>query len=367
MTMNTYSQISQDIGGQTAYTKALFESIGDGVIVTDERGIIRQINNVALEMLKVDRSEALGKWFPKIVRAQNEKGLPIPTINRPITKAFLAGKAISEKLFYAVGEGERIAVDITVSPIVLDGEPVGAIEIMRDITKDKEIDQLKTDFIGIASHQLRTPLTALKTYTHILEGELEGKINNKAKNHLNVIHNSILRMNEIISMLLNISRIEAGLLKVRIKEVNVSKLAIDLARELNSLAIEKNITMSCKMNKDIYEKTDPIIFAEILSNLISNAIKYTPAGGRVIIALETNHRTRVSVSDSGVGIPKHLHSKIFTKFFRTPIAAQTDVSGNGLGLYMAKQMTQALKGDIYFDSAEDKGSTFYFTFPKRQA
>lgn len=364
MTVHTYNQVSPISRGHTAYTKALFESIGDGAIVTDENGVIRQINNAALDMIKIHRADAMGKWFPEIFRAEDEKGNHIPSIERPITKAFLTGKPVSEKFFYLTGNDERLAVDITVSPIILDGEPVGAIEIMRDITKDKEIDQLKTDFISIASHQLRTPLTALKTYTHILESELEGKVTSKAKNHLNVIHNSILRMNEIISMLLNISRIEAGLLHVRIKEINVSKLIVDLAHELNSLAIEKDIRLSCKINNDVHEKTDPILLAEILSNLISNAIKYTPNGGKVSVALEKSDRTRVSVHDSGVGIPKHLHSKIFTKFFRTPIAAQTDVSGNGLGLYMAKQMAQSLKGDIYFDSTEGKGSTFYFTFPE---
>lgn len=356
----------QDVLRQGAYAQAMFESIGDGAIVTDEKGIIRQINNGALKMLKIDKEEILNKWFPEVIKAQDESGRTIAPINRPITKSFLSGAAVSEKIFYVLQNGEKIAVDITVSPIILNDEPVGAVEIMRDITKEKEIDQMKTDFISIASHQLRTPLTALKTYTHILEGEIEDRLNPRCKNHLGIIHNSILRMNEIISMLLNISRIEAGLLEVRIKRTDLKRLVENLMQELHTLADEKNVQLSCSTGEEsVYENTDPVIFIEILSNLVTNAIKYTNPGGHVTVNLgKRNGRATISVEDSGMGIPSHLQNKIFTKFFRSPIATQADVSGNGLGLYMAKQMADALKGDLYFHSKEGKGSTFYFSFPK---
>src|SRR5579862_5018961 len=151
-----------------AEAEALFRSIGDGAIATDAFGHITRVNPTALEILGVTAEEALGQWFPRVVPIVRNDGTPMPLIERPIVKMFLTGRAISEKAIYRSKDGRNIPVSITVSPIIIGGKPVGAIEVFRDITIENEIDRMKSEFISLASHQLRTPLSTIKTYAHML-------------------------------------------------------------------------------------------------------------------------------------------------------------------------------------------------------
>ena len=352
---------------QEARTKALFNNIGDAAIITDEKGKIEQINKVALQMFGYKKEEVTGKWFHEIIAAQDEKGNKIPEIDRPITKSFMTGKPVSQRLFYVLPDGNRIVADVTVSPITHDGKPVGAIEITRDVTREREIDKMKTEFIGIASHQLRTPLTALKTYAHLLSDEVEGWHNEKAEKYLSTILQSTTRMNEIINTLLNISRIESGILNVDFRKVDLSAFLESIHNELYNLSNEKDIRFSLSIpDKKYVVATDKLLLAEIVSNLIANAVKYTEPGGSIVLKLGINkdkEQAIISVADTGIGIPSHFHSQIFTKFFRSPNATTVDASGNGLGLYMAKQMADAIHADLYFDSEEGEGSIFCLTLP----
>lgn len=142
----------QLIAEQQALAEALFTSIGDGAIATDEYGKITRVNPTALRILGYTEKEVVGSWFPKKIVALTPQGNPITLIDRPITKAFLTGKTIIEKTYYRKKNGQKIPVAITVSPIVLEGRPVGAIEVFRDITLEYEVDRMKSDFISLAPH-----------------------------------------------------------------------------------------------------------------------------------------------------------------------------------------------------------------------
>jgi PAS domain S-box-containing protein len=349
---------------QKAQATALFDSIGDGAIATDIYGRISNINQVALDLLGITREEAINSWFPKIIVAEDEHGKPLNLFDRPITKAFLTGKPITAKIFYKIKDGSVLPVAATVSPVMLGDKPIGAIEVFRDITLDYNVDKMKSEFISIASHQLRTPLSAIKTYSHLLLEGYVGELSAEQKELMDIIMTSIDRMNDLIDTLLDISKIERGKLGLDMKQSNLSDLLENIIQEMQPHADNKQIHLTKEITMRMKSVTDPVLVKEVFANLLSNAIKYTPAGGTVHIKLRPKDNTIIySVKDNGYGIPTHVHDRIFTKFFRAPNVLQKETSGTGLGLYMVKSIADNLGGKIWFKSVEGKGSTFYFSLP----
>lgn len=358
-----------EIGRQTAEerakTEAVFTSIGDGAIATDEFGKITRINPAALNILGFKEHEVLGEWFPNVVVIVDENDTPMSLIDRPITRAFLTGQTVSEKIYYRTKEGGKLPVSVTVSPIIHNDRPIGAIEVFRDISLEYEIDRMKSEFISLASHQLRTPLSAIKTYTHMIMDGYMGDVTAEQRRSLSTIVGAANRMNELISTLLNITRIESGSISVQPKVLSLKKLVEEALKELEHTAHARSITVSLAKTTNAFNvKTDSLIAKEIISNLASNAIKYTPDGGKVTLQL-TQRKTGVvlAVKDTGLGIPKASQDQIFTKFFRAPNVVKLETSGTGLGLYLVKGLAERLGGDVWFTSEEHKGSTFYFYIP----
>ena len=355
---------------QRAEAEALFTSIGDGAISTDEFGRITRVNPAAQEILGYSEEELIGTWFPKKIVAVTSDDKPVNLIDRPITKAFLTGKPISEKTYYRRKDGQKIALAINASPILLNGKPLGAIEVFRDITLDQEIDRMKSEFISLASHQLRTPLSAIKTYTHMLADGYLGELTRPQKKSLNTIINASDRMNELISTLLNITRMESGTIGITPKTLQIDKIADEVIKELALTASNKSINLSTgiKGTGSTTIKTDSLIIKEIMINLVSNAIKYTPEGGRVSLIIRPLTATIViDISDSGWGIPKYSQDQVFSKFFRAQNIVKRETTGTGLGLYLVKGLVDTLGGRIAFVSEEDKGTVFSVTLPRQAA
>jgi PAS domain S-box-containing protein len=353
---------------ERAQAVALFSSLGDGAIATDEFGKITRINSVALELLGYTATEMIGEWFPKKIIALTEKGEPVNLIDRPITRAFLTGKPVNEKIFYQTKNGDRLPVSISVSPILLANKPLGAIEVFRDITLEEEIDRMKSEFISLASHQLRTPLSAIKTYSHMLADGYMGDVTPAQKKSLRTIISATNRMNELISTLLNITRIESGTIAITPKAVHLERAAEEVIKDLSLAASEKSIGLS--LNKlgqtGTIVKTDNLIIKEVISNLVSNAIKYTSDDG--VVRVEVRGRARdvmLSVTDNGWGIPASAQDQVFSKFFRATNIVKRETTGTGLGLYLVKGLLDQLGGKIWFESIEGKGTTFFFTLPKQ--
>ncbi len=351
---------------QQAEAEALFTSIGDGAISTDEFGRITRVNPMAQHLLGYKEEELIGAWFPKKIVAVDFDDAPVNLIDRPITKAFLTGRPVSDKLYYRCKGGSKLPVAITVSPILLNGKPLGAIEVFRDITLEHEVDRMKSEFISLASHQLRTPLSAIKTYTHMLSDGYMGELNTAQKNSLDTIIGASDRMNELISTLLNITRMESGTVAVNMKSVRAESLAKEVVKELSLAAGSKAIKLSSSVSPKTGIKitTDALILKEVMTNLISNAIKYTPEKGSVSIKLrKRSGNIIIEVTDSGWGIPKFAQDQIFSKFFRAHNIVKRETTGTGLGLYLVKGLIDALGGRIWFNSEEGKGTSFFISLP----
>lgn len=350
-----------------ARADALFLSIGVGAIATNEDGRIYRINDVALEILGYKKEELLGKWFPKAIVSVDESGENIPLINRSITRAFLTGGPIREKTHYKTKSGDDVPVAVTVSPIMLRGKPIGAVEVFYDTAHEDEVDRMKSEFISIASHQLRTPLSAINTYANLLSSGYEGDLSEGQQAQMQIIISSVNRMNELINTLLDISQLEAGTLSVQLRQTDIKNLLGKTVKELNELAKAKGIHLkvTCPA-QDIVMNCDPLLLGEIYTNLISNAIKYTPDNGSVKVGLDVKENDIVfKVDDTGYGIPKAMQDQVFTKFFRGSNIQKKDTTGTGLGLYMVKQIADVLGGKLWFKSQENKGTSFCFALPLR--
>ncbi|HUA13236.1 MAG TPA: PAS domain-containing sensor histidine kinase [Candidatus Sulfotelmatobacter sp.] len=350
-----------------AEADAIFLSMGDGAITTDEFGRITRVNPAATKILGFSEKELIGKPFLKAVTAYSLGGAALTVIDRPITKAYLTGRVVETKLYVQSKKGSLIPASVSVSPIMVDGKPIGAIEVFRDISMELEVDRMKSEFISLASHQLRTPLSAVKTYTHMLRDSFMGPLNSDQKKALDTIINASNRMNELISTLLNITRIESGTITVTPKATTVEEIVKDIMPELKLMAESKKIQLVAESTKGSETKirTDILILKEIINNIISNSIKYTPVKGWVKIVTKAGRtKIHIEISDNGWGIPTQNQNQVFSKFFRGPNIIRRETSGTGLGLYLVKGLVESIDGEIDFKSEEGKGTTFYITLPR---
>lgn len=343
----------------------LFNSIGDGAIITDESSNIIRINAEALRILGFRQSELIGEWYPRAIIALDDNDNELDVTDRAIYQAFIEGAPVTDKIYYRHKSGQKVPVAVTVSPIILNKRPIGSINVFRDISLEHEVDRMKSEFISLAAHQLRTPLSSIKIYSHMLLDGLIGEASKEQRPALDNIVNSTNIMNTLISTLLNISRMESGIIKATSQAVNIGSLARGCVRDLRLLANDKNIEIILHASRqELTVSTDQTIVKEIIGNYIVNAIKYTPSGGTVTVNVESKDTDIIcSVSDTGIGIPDSAQAKIFSKFFRVSNAMTFDPDGTGLGLYLVKGLAEQLGGKVWFDSELNKGSTFYLSLP----
>jgi PAS domain S-box-containing protein len=346
--------------------EALIASIGEGLVATDDTGQVTRVNQPALNIFGYRKSELLHHRFTDKVIAVYENGKPLNVIDTPIAKSFLTGQVVSERVIYKRKDGTLTPVQVTVSPLLINGKPVGAVQLFRDIRGEIQMDKMKSDFISLASHQLRTPLSSVNIYAGMLVDGLGGALNKEQQAFTRTIIDAGRRMNELIDTLLNITRIEAGGIEVSPSDIEIHNLISEIITTVKpSIESKKMALRFDSIDKEpLAVKTDPLLVKEVLINLLTNAIKYTPEKGSIDISLLRGSKNIIiSIKDSGYGIPAHSQGRVFTKFFRADNILLHDVSGTGLGLYLTKMIAESLSGDLWFESIENKGSTFYFSLP----
>lgn len=346
--------------------EALLTSIGDGMIATNKDGEILVMNPQAGNMLGRDVSSSIGKFFTDVIPLeQNEKEVMIPLDERPVLQTLLSGSRITTVSYYFRVNGGKFPVSVTSAPIMLDGSIIGAIVVFRDITKEKEIDKSKTEFVSLASHQLRTPLSAIRWYSEMLDSEKLGALNASQKDYLSEIYKSNRRMIDLVNALLNVSRIDMGTFAIEPEPTDVKEIAESVLKELFVKIQESNLSVTHFYEEDLPKiNADPKLMRIIVQNLLSNAMKYTPKGGSVALSLtKDDQNILIKVSDTGVGIPASVQDKIFTKLFRADNARVVESEGTGLGLYIIKSIVERGGGRTWFVSEENKGTTFFVEIP----
>ncbi len=242
-----------------------------------------------------------------------------------------------------------------------DKELNGLILILEDVTLLRQSDDIKKDLFSTVSHQLKTPLTSIRMAIHLLLEEKIGSLNEKQADLLVSARDESERLFEIISDLLDISRIESGNIRMHIVPVSSYQLVADAVESFRSETRDKGIMLETNLPDELPEvAADQTRISHVLGNLLANAVKYTRVGGKIIVSAKTDgDNVLFFVADNGTGIPKEYHAKVFDKFFRIP--GQTNPHGEGLGLTIAKEIMAAHDGEISFESTENKGTTFKFS------
>ncbi|MFW5884865.1 MAG: sensor histidine kinase [Patescibacteria group bacterium] len=233
--------------------------------------------------------------------------------------------------------------------------------------KIKEVDKMKDDFVSMASHELKTPLTAINGYLEILEDSLSSKIDQEEKKYFKNIKNSSNRLRTLVNDILEVSRLEQGRISFEYSETSVSEVAQKVVDTLLPKAQEKNLKFylenKIKEGEDKV-KVDPDRLEQILINLVGNSIKYTEKGEVKVVVSKESKRVVVAVEDTGIGMSQEQVSNLFGKFYRVKSKETKKVSGTGLGLWITKQLTEQMKGKIFVESIKGKGSRFSVSFPE---
>jgi len=344
----------------------IVHSIGDGVFVVNENYKIILFNQVAAEIAGFTVKEAIGKRYDEVLVFNDEKtGEKADSFIHEVIKTG-EPKEMSNHTILVNKNGEKVAVSDSASPVKdRDGKVIGCVVVFRDVTKEREVDKAKTEFVSLSSHQLRTPLTSINWYTEMLLSGDAGKLNDEQKNYLTEIYEGTHRMVDLVNSLLNVSRIELGTFAIDPEPVDLVKMGESLINELRPDAEAKKMEVSFvhEPNLPIYN-ADTKLARMIFQNLMSNAIKYTPANGKVKLEIKLKDQDiLIAVTDNGLGIPRNAKDKIFTKLYRADNVRSSDTTGTGLGLYIIKSIVDKVGGKIWFDSTENKGTTFYVALP----
>ena len=353
-----------------AIDEAILASIGDALVVIDRDGYITFVNKAFEATTGWKAKEVLGKVLVDVVPSETENGHPVETKERFITKILDGENPESDHastIYYVRKNKTRFPVNSLVKGIVIDGEMVGAVKTFRDITLEKDIDKAKTEFVSLAAHQLRTPLSAIGWYTEMLLSGDAGELTEMQKKYLDQIYSGNERMVGMVRSFLNVSRIELGTLQMECEETDVEKLLQSVAEEEKQNILAKEINMNFNFEKNIPKITiDPKKIRMVFQNLLSNAVKYTPVKGDIDISVhksEDNKNLIFKFADTGFGIPENSKEKIFSKLFRAENVVEKATEGTGLGLYIVKNIVDNSGGDIWFESKENVGTTFYISLP----
>jgi len=349
-----------------AESEALFLSIGDGAIVTDSNGNVSRINNAALEILGYELEDVIGKWYPGTIIAETEEGEMIPYVERPIVKTFLSGEPEVARLYYQRKDGSRVAVSLNVSPVLLNGVPLGAIQVFRDISEELQLERAKDEFISLASHQLRTPATGVKQYLGMVLQGFAGDITPLQRDMLTKAFESNERQLRIISDLLRVAHVDAGKVVLRRAKVELNTLVGDVIREQQDLFKQRGQKIIFKKSgTEIYAYIDEDAIRMVLENILDNAGKYSHEGAKVTIEVsESAEEVCIRIKDEGVGIAQQDRDKIFEKFSRVNNPLSVSAGGTGIGLYWAKKIIDLHRGKISHKPGRGKGTVFAISVPK---
>lgn len=335
---------------------ALIINFADGILVFDRKNKLTLINPMAENMLGVKRSDLLHKSFLKL-RA-------FPKI-KPISVFFNAN--VKEVVRQEIKITEEMVIEVTVVDLIKLSINGGFMMILHDVSREKMVDRLKSEFITIAAHQLRTPLSAIKwSVKMLIDGDL-GELAPDRKALLMQAYKSNERMIRLVNDLLNVARIEEGRFKYDFIDIQLGDLIEMITRDFAHKIKEKKIKFYYKRpNKRLPKvKIDHQKMRLAIQNLLDNSIKYTSVNGEIKISInKSKSNIKVSIRDTGMGISKNEQSRLFGKFFRSVIAIKKETEGSGLGLFITKNIIEKHGGTIGVKSeGEGKGSEFWFTIP----
>jgi PAS domain S-box-containing protein len=353
--------------------QAVFESTAEGLLFTNADNEIALVNAAAEHILGLDRQQALGQAASDLIGVYGEAGdqwmqavrswneSPEPTLQDP--------DPIESRL--TLEDGRIVA--LTVAPVLFDHQFIGTVTTFRDITREVEVDRLKSEFVATVSHELRTPMTSVKGYVEMLLMGAVGDVNDEQRHFLKIIKGNIDRLGSLVNDLLDISRIEAGRVRLSIEPVSLPAMLHETREAF--LRRSRLDSKPMKLEVDVPEDLPPLEadrnrLRQVVNNLVENSFNYTPADGTIWLSAHADDdEIEITVRDNGIGIAPTEQERIFERFFRGEQALNLSVAGTGLGLSIVRQLVEMHNGRITLSSpgVAGEGTTFTVVLPRRQS
>ncbi len=360
----------------------ILDAIEDGVVMVGPDKTIRTFNPAAAHISGWPVNEAVSLEFHSVLSLVNTQNEPLAPDKHPFAQVLATGKGVRDSnAVLKTRSGRTIPISLIVSPVLLaNGQPTGnVVGVFRDITKEKEEEERRSDFISTASHEMRTPVAAIEGYLALALNEKICKIDANARKYLEKASASTQHLGALFQDLLTSSRAEDGRLASYPAVIEIGETVAQLVETEQFHAQEKKLQLHYAISgdKDInggrvvrplyYAYADPHRISEVLQNIIDNAIKYTPAGSVTVRLTGDSSVIQIQVQDTGIGIPEEDAPHLFQKFYRVDNSATRTIGGTGLGLYICKRIVELYNGRIWVESQLGKGSTFFINLPRLTA
>jgi PAS domain S-box-containing protein len=339
-------------------TETVIRNIAEGLVVVNAKGRVIMMNPAAEKLLGVSKKEIVGKPISDNLKEEQ------------LISLVKDSQENEEREIEVISQKDETKKILRASSAVIEnenGQTVGMVSVLSDITKQKELDRLKSNFISSISHELRTPLVAMEKSISLILNRAAGPLSKTQEEFLSISERNLKRLSRLIDDLLDLSKLEAGKMELRLKPSLIEKIINESVEGLDTWSKTKSINIERKIQEGIPEvsvDSDKII--QVLNNLIGNAIKFTHQNGNISIEAVLKRESReveVSVADTGIGIPQEALGKIFDKFYQVGERVATDISGTGIGLSIVKEIVELHGGKIWAESEKGQGAKFTFTLP----
>jgi PAS domain S-box-containing protein len=338
---------------------------GDGIVTVDARLRITGFNPAMEAMTAWHQHEVLGRFYGDVLRPQTPQGVPLGYDRDPLVQAIEVGKTVlNRELVLLARDSQRVIVSVTAAAVRSpQGQPVSGVLNVRDITRTREAEELRTTFTSVISHELQTPIAIIKGYASTLAREDATWDAETLRARLRAIEEEADRLNHLVGNILYASRIQVGGLKMERAEIDLAQLARSVVRRFSARGRDWDIRVA-------FPRDCPLVVAdrerieEVLMNLLDNAVKYSPRPGSIRVRGDvTGDEVIVRVTDAGQGIPLREQERIFERYRRVENAATRRTQGAGLGLYICRAIVEAHGGHIWVRSELGRGSVFSFSLP----
>jgi PAS domain S-box-containing protein len=348
---------------EAAKSHAILEGVADGVMVTDAKGEITLFNAAAERILQVHRTDVIGRTISEMSGLLSLAGVSWGELARRWGQGNI--QLDTEVLYDERLELDDRVISVRVAPVVRQDVFEGTVSVFRDITTDVEVDRMKSELVSSVSHELRTPMTSIKGYIDLLYSGMAGPVSDDQKRFLQIVKTNADRLTLLVNDLLDLSRIEMGRLKLTVEPVDPQNIINIVLANHTPDAMKRQQVLSSTIKGTLpMVRADPGRITQILTNLVSNAIYYTPTGGTITVdARVVDGFLQMHIRDTGIGVKKEDQPKLFSRFFRADTPLVQARSGTGLGLTIVRSLVELQGGEAWFESTYGRGSTFSFSLP----
>ena len=350
----------EKISAEKKQTEAIIRSIAEGLVVVNDKGEVLLMNPAAEKLLGVEKEEKVGKSILEDLKKEQ-------LISLVKTKDKEDGEDMDMEISSGEEETKKM---LRASTAIIEneyGKTMGMVSVLTDVTKQRELDQLKANFLSEISHELRTPIVTVQNSLILLLEKEIGDLNESQERFLTIAQRNLKRLGRLIDDLLDLSKLEASKMDMEFESSSVETIINEVCDNLFAWAKTKSIKIERKIQKNIPKiDLDPNRIIQVLNNIIGNAVKFTPQNGRITVEakIDEGHKNViVSVDDNGVGIAQEDLEKIFDKFQQAGERIATDISGTGLGLSISKEIIELHGGKIWAENKKGEGVKFIFTLP----